>query len=221
MKDEPKKKKDPIKVGSHPCRIYSIIVIGTVKDTWKGVEKEVEKVHITFELPHQLKVFKDENGPEPRVISQSYNISLFEKSGFRQLIDATGMEIPKDANGMLQFNIWDLVGRTCILSIGKKVSEKNGEEYNTINSYAQMIDGMAMPDQMNKTITYDVSQHDQILFSKFPEFIQKKIMESREYQLLVAGTGASGLTELPDIGDPKAEEVLEEISAGFDIIVNE
>jgi len=217
VKDEAKKTRELIKPGSYPARIYSIVVLGTVKDVWKGVEKEVEKVNITFELPTQLKVFKEENGPEPRVISQSYNISLFEKAGFRQLIDATGMEIPKNANGVLQFNIWDLVGRTCLLSIGKKVSEKTGNEYNEINSYALMIDGMTIPDQMNKTITYDVSQHDQILFSKFPEFLQKKIVESKEYQLLVAGAAISDAQELPDLGDPKEEPV----PLDFDTIVNE
>lgn len=178
--------KDLIKPGSYPVRIYSIIVMGTHLDNYKGVEKRNEKVRITFELPTQMKVFKEENGLQPRVISQEFNLSLFEKSNFRQMVDATGLVIPIGEDGYLQFNIWDLIGRTCILSIGRKMSEK-GNEYNTINSYAQMIDGMTIDEQHNDTFVYDVSQHDAESFNRLPDFLKEKIMDSDEYKLKVLG----------------------------------
>lgn len=178
LKEKPQQK-DLIPTGSYPARIYSMITLGTHKSTFKGVEKESAKIRITFELPTELKVFNPEKGEQPRVISQEYSLSLFEKANFRKLLDSCGVKGTIDGDGFLSLNIWDLLGKTCILSITETETPRG--TFNTIESIAQPMKGMPIPDQINPTVVYNVSDHDRDVFSKLPEFIQDKIKLSPEF----------------------------------------
>jgi hypothetical protein len=73
------KKFEPIEAGSYPARCYSMIEMGTNEETYQGAAKMVNKVRITWELPTEMQVFKEERGPEPRVISKEFSLSMHEK----------------------------------------------------------------------------------------------------------------------------------------------
>jgi len=74
---------EPIEAGSYPARCYSMIHIGTIKENFQGDEKTMNKVRITWELPTELKVFKEENGEQPHVVSKEFTLSLHEKATLR------------------------------------------------------------------------------------------------------------------------------------------
>jgi len=51
-------------------------------------EQEKRLVHMTRELPQIQKVFKEENGEQPAVISQRYTMSMYSNSHLRKMIDS-------------------------------------------------------------------------------------------------------------------------------------
>ena len=57
----------PVEAGNYVARCYSMVHIGTISDEYKGEKKEASKVRLTFELPTETKVFKEENGEQPYV----------------------------------------------------------------------------------------------------------------------------------------------------------
>lgn len=63
-----------VEPGTYIARCYSMIEIGTIETEYKGIKKMQHKVNITWELPTELAVFKEEKGPEPYVVSKNYTI---------------------------------------------------------------------------------------------------------------------------------------------------
>ena len=76
-------KRELIPSGNYVARCYQMIEIGTVNEVIQGTQKQLHKVRIGWELPTELKVFKEENGEQPLVISKDYTLSLNEKSNLR------------------------------------------------------------------------------------------------------------------------------------------
>ena len=77
---------EPIPSGSYPARCYSMIHLGTIEENILGTVKKLNKVRITWELPTELKVFKEENGEQPHVISKEFTLSLHEKATLRNFL---------------------------------------------------------------------------------------------------------------------------------------
>ena len=75
--------REPIPAGNYIARCYQMIEIGTVKETILGKDRISPKVRIGWELPTELKVFKEENGEQPCVISKEYTLSMAEKANLR------------------------------------------------------------------------------------------------------------------------------------------
>ena len=72
-----------IPAGNYLARCYQMIEIGTVNEIIMGENKVLKKVRIGWELPTELKVFKEENGEQPLVTSKEYTLSMHEKSSLR------------------------------------------------------------------------------------------------------------------------------------------
>ena len=70
----------PIEAGTYPARCYSMVHIGTITENINGEEKTNNKVRVTWELPTELKEFKQGEGEKPWVVSKEYNLSMHEKS---------------------------------------------------------------------------------------------------------------------------------------------
>ena len=68
------KPRELIPAGNYIARCYQMLQIGTVEEEYKGEKKMQEKVRISWELPTELKVFKEENGEQPLVISKEYTL---------------------------------------------------------------------------------------------------------------------------------------------------
>ncbi len=175
-----------IPAGNYVARCYRMIEIGTIPNEYMGETKMLHKVRIGWELPLELKVFKEENGEQPMVIDKEYTLSLGDKANLRADLkswrgkDFTAEEI--DA-----FDITKLIGAPCMLNIihvnGKKDATK---VYQQISGITPLPKGFKCPDQINTSFVFELDNFDKDKFEALPEFIRKQILESEEYKALTS-----------------------------------
>jgi hypothetical protein len=177
-------KRELIPAGNYAARCYSMIHIGTVEEMIQGDIKRLNKVRITWELPTELRVFKEEKGEQPMVISQEFTLSMNEKANLRKFLESwrgKGFTEEQAKN----FDITVLLGVPCMLSVIHKVTKK-GNEYETIASVAAMPKGYECPDQVNANFEFNYEdKFDSRVLESFPDFIKDKMKSSEEFKRLL------------------------------------
>jgi len=175
-----------IEAGTYVARCVQIVHIGTVNDEYKGKKTTPNKVRIAFELPTELHEFDESRGEEPRMLSKEYTLSLGEKSTLRKDLEAWRGK-PFTADELKGFDITAVVGHPCMLTVVNGTSENSGNTYAKISSVGKMVKGMQCPDQVLESVLFMYDQSvDKIVeaFTKLPEFVQDKIVESAEWKAL-------------------------------------
>ncbi len=170
-----------IPAGNHVARCYEMIHVGTNKEVIMGDEKILNKIRLTFELPQELRVFNEEKGEQPMVISKEYTLSMHEKSNLRKDLESwRGQGFTEDE--AKSFDVTKLLGVPCLLNIIHKTSQK-GSKYTYISNVTTLIKGMDCPKQVNETFEFNFTDHfDSQVVEKFPDFIKDKIKTSSEYR---------------------------------------
>jgi len=166
---------EPIAAGTYAARCYQMIHIGTAEENILGQVKKLNKVRITWELPTETKVFKEENGEQPHVISKEFTLSMNEKATLRKFLEGwRGKSFTeKEAES---FDITVLLGKPCMLSIIHKQA-KNGNTYAEISSVSSVPKGMNVPDQINPSKELNYDKFDWELFETLPDFIKYKMKQ--------------------------------------------
>lgn len=196
---------EPIAAGTYVARCYSMVHLGTIKESYMGEEKYVNKVRLTFELPTELKVFKEENGEQPQVISKEFTLSLGDKSNLRAFLNSwRGKALTEDE--CKSFDIAVLAGKACTLSIIHKTSKVSGKTYAEIASIGGVMKGMDVPAIMNPEMVFSVNNFDQVAFDSFPDFIKEKIESSNEYQQILK-SGPANSSQEPEV---QASDLIDE-----------
>jgi hypothetical protein len=174
-------KRELIPAGNYVARCYSMVHIGTIDEVILGETKRMNKVRITWELPTELRVFKEENGEQPMVISQEFTLSMNEKANLRKFLESwRGKGFTEDQ--AKSFDITKLLGVPCMLSIIHKQTKK-GNEFETISSIAAMPKGLECPAQVNKNFEFNYEdKFDATVLDSFPDFIKDKMKTSLEYK---------------------------------------
>lgn len=188
----------PVDAGTYVARCVSMIHLGTLNEEFNGEKKELNKVRISWELPTELKVFKEENGEQPQLVSKDFTLSMHEKSSLRKFLQSWRGKSFTEAEAK-SFDITKLMGKPCMLSIIHKLGKASGKAYADISSVSVMVKGMVCPDQINESFEYSVLNHSEELFAKIPKFIQEKIVTSKEYK-------AKGIST-PVVTEENTEEV--------------
>ena len=172
----------PIPAGSYAARCYSMIHIGTNEETILGTVKRLNKVRITWELPTETKVFKEENGEQPYVLSKEFTLSMHEKANLRKFLQSWRGKTftEKEAES---FDISVLLGKPCLISVNHKQA-KNGNTYAEIAGVNLLPKGMECPPQINESQELTYSNFNQSLFDSLPDFLKDKITTSDEYKLM-------------------------------------
>lgn len=171
----------PIEAGTYIARCYSVVDLGTHNEEYQGTFSDKQKVRITWELPTETKEFTDKDGntkTAPLVIGKEYTLSMGSKANLRKDIQSMIGAILTDAEAEA-FEIFDLVGMECQLSIAHKTS-KQGKEYAVVQSIAKLMKGTVCPPQFNPSVKFDINPWNQAAYDALPEFIRKKIDESYE-----------------------------------------
>lgn len=169
-----------IPAGTYAARCYQMIEIGTVKESILGVEKMLTKVRIGWELPTERRVFKEENGEQPFVISKEFTLSMNEKSNLRKSLESwRGKGFSEDE--AKAFDITKLLGAACMINIIHKPSKDGTRTYEEIAGVMPMPKGMQCPAQENKTFVLSYDRFDTTLFESLPDFIKDKMRGSVEF----------------------------------------
>ncbi len=198
--------------GTHVARVFSIVHLGTHKKEGKdGKPWEVAESRITFELPLETKVFKEGDAPKPIVITKKYTESLGEKSNLRKLIEAVIGVSLIDAEAYA-FDMHEIIGKSCMITIKHKVNESNNEKYAYVESTNALMKGVECPPQVNPSYIFTVVPFEDDKFSKLPEFIQKEIMESPEYKNRLTDEQKGQISELRK----KENDAMDELSGDKD-----
>jgi hypothetical protein len=176
--------RDPIPSGNYIARCYQMIEIGTVSEIIMGKSVILKKVRIGWELPTELKVFKEENGEQPLVISKEYTLSMNEKSNLRKDLKSwRGKDFTEDE--AKSFDITNLLGKPCMLNIIHKPSKKDPSRiYEEISGITGIPKGMNAPGQINKLFVLSYDEFNETIFSSLPDFIKNKMQSSLEYAAL-------------------------------------
>jgi len=167
--------------GTHVARCYSMVHIGTVQWEYLGEIKHTNKVRLTFELPHELRVFNSDKGEQPIVISKEYTLSMHEKANLRKDVEAwRGKRFTEQEAD--DFDITKLLGRACMLNIIDQEA-KNGNIYNNIAGISPLMKGMECPAQYNESFEFNYQDSfDSAWVENQPEFIKDMIKGTPEYQ---------------------------------------
>lgn len=195
----------PAPSGSHLARCYSVIDLGTQHNPQFGTS--ARKVMLQFELPTELHTFKEENGPEPFVVSREFSLSLSPKANLRPFLEGWRGR-PFNEEELAKFDISVLAGQPCLINI---IHDTKGDK-----TFANIASVMKLPKAMgecppahNKVIALsldgDFNQED---YNNLPEWIRKKIEVSKEYKSITndsaqgeVASGGSYHTGLDDSSD--------------------
>lgn len=173
---------DPAPQGNHVARCISMVHIGTVEEEYLGEKKMQNKVRITWELPEEKKVFKEENGEQPFVLSKEFTLSMHEKSTLRKWLESwRGKAFTEEESK--QFDVAKLVGAPCLLNVIHK-EKKDKSMRADIASISTLPKGMVCPNAINPLVVFSVNDFKQEIFDTFPDFIKDKIKSSREYKAM-------------------------------------
>jgi len=179
---------EPVPSGNHVARLYRIIHIGTVTEAYQGEDKQSNKIMLSFELPNETKVFKEEKGEEPLVISREYTLSMAPKANLRKFIEGMIGTALHDGEAE-SFDIAELIGKPCMLNVVHKVSKATGNPYAMIAGAAPIPKGLIVPVQKNASRVLDYVNWNQELFDSLSEFHKEKIRSSEEYKKKFAPVG--------------------------------
>ena len=168
--------------GAHIGRCYQIVDLGTTEDKKFGGRKR--KVQFLFELPNELEVFDDSKGAQPYYVRTSMTLSMSEKANLRKFIESW-IGKPMIDREASNFEIMDLLGMPAMLNITHRVTD--GGTFANIMSISPLPKGITCPAQINPSLSYDTTAHNQDAFSQLPEFVRTQIMESDEYRARLVG----------------------------------
>ena len=169
-------------VGTYIARCYSMVHVGTSKGEYQGKEIEQNKVRITWELPTEMRVYKEENGEQPISISREFTLSMSEKANLRKFLEGwRGRSFT--AEEAKAFDISKLVGLPCTLSVIHKTSQK-GKAYAMVSAASTLMKGVECPPQINKSFVFSMQTFEQEKFDQLPDFLKDQVKESYEYKAL-------------------------------------
>ena len=171
----------PMPQGNYVARCYQMIEIGTVEEDYQGEKKTAKKVRLGFEFPTELKVFKEENGEQPYVLSKEFTLSMHEKSSLRKFLEAWRGKAFADHEAK-SFDITVLMGKACMINVVHKDSDKGTRAL--ISTVGAMPKGLECPPQINPTFLLSYDAWDDDKFQSLPDFIKDKIKSSKEFSRL-------------------------------------
>ena len=182
--------------GNYVARCYQMILLGTFEETFEGKTRTLTKVRLVWETPTETAVFVEDKGEQPFSVSKDFTLSLDEKANLRKCLDSwRGKAFTEDE--AKKFNIAKLVGVPCMLNVIH--TEKNGKTYVNIAAVSPMPKGFECPKQVNNSCVWSVLQPNWNVFKTFPEWLQRKIKESKEFALLTEPTVTTAVSSEQEV----------------------
>jgi hypothetical protein len=185
--------------------LFSLVDLGTQKQTWDGEEKWMGKVRLSFELPDQLDEYevveneKTTKVQKPMIVSIEQTRSLGEKASLRKLLEQWRGQTFTSAE-LKAFSLKNLLGKPAMLTLIHKTSQQ-GRQYCAIAGASKLPKGMKAPaNTTNAQMYYEIEQGEGGQFSEMPEWLQDKIRASKEFAT-AAGKSTATKVELDADGN--------------------
>jgi len=170
-----------VEPGMYPARCYSMIEIGTIETEFNGEKKKAHKVSITWELPTEKAIFRDEKGEEPFVVSKTYTLSMHEKSTLRKDLESWRGKGYNEEEAK-RFDITKLLGQPCNLNVIHVPGKEAGKTYVQVASISPLMKGQTCPDQINPTRVLSFDAFDEKVFNELSDYMKDKIRTSDEFK---------------------------------------
>jgi hypothetical protein len=179
----------PAPRGLQQLRCYSIVDIGTQKETYNGEEKETPKYALSFELPATRHAF-DKTKPtekKPFTIHCTVTASFGDRAKIRKWLESMrGEKYGKKVKEVDLRN--ELLDVPCI---GQLVPGGDEGQFTNIQTLLPAVDtkgrAIKVPPLVNKTRVwdYDPEDFDKAGFDELPTKLQEYIKESKEFSIVL------------------------------------
>ena len=181
----PTSKKETIEEGNYIATLYKIVYMGTVEGEYKGEHTSAYKINLTWELPSELKVWKEGEEPKPVSVSKMYTLSVGKKASLRPILEGIvgGMTDAEAAD----FDIDNLLGKSCLLNVTYGISETGKEKQNIMTS--KLMKGMDIPAPFNKQVILSYDNWDQDVYDTLPQFMKDEMAGTKEFKSLPSSNG--------------------------------
>lgn len=175
---------DPCPTGSHPARCVWLIDLGTHREQFKDDEpKDVRKIAIGFEFPTETSIFREEDGPQPYLLTKRFTRSMHEKASLRKFLSTWRGEVITDAEAST-FDISKLVGAQALVSVSHD-NRKPERTYANIDAAMRMPKGYTCPPQVNPTRIVDLNNlgepETHAAITTLPKWLKEAIETSYEF----------------------------------------
>lgn len=192
--------------GIYPARCFKMIHIGTNDEEFAGEKKQLNKVRLFWELPTEMMVFKEENGEQPRVMSEEFTLSLHEKANLRKFLENwRGKSFTeKDLD---DFDLSKLIGAPCMLTVIHK--ESKDKTYANISGISKVMKGVKVDKQISESFSFGYEPFEPELLEQIPDWIKDKIKTSKEY--LEATNGVEPTPTATDVDEPVDETIVDDL----------
>jgi hypothetical protein len=191
---------EPVPAGAYIARCYSMTHIGTIMETYQGETKLQNKVRLTWELPTELKQFKEGEQERPFTLGKEFTLSLNEKATLRKFLESWRGKAFTEEEAR-SFDITVLLGKPCTLNVIHKTSQKNGKVYAEIASVSPLMKGVICPDQINPTFLFGYDPFEQWRFDELPDYLKEKVRSSIEYQAAMTPEHTEAIPASDESGD--------------------
>ena len=154
-----------------------------------------------FEFPTEKTQFKKDGPTEPFTLSKYLTLSMSDQGKMKPFLESwTGKKLDT------KFDVFSLIGSTAFISVSQDVAT-NGKTYANIGVIMPLPKGMECPAQVNESIIYTVTDHDDETYFRIYPKLQEKIASSDEMKIPEAKAAApakptTGTTPAP--ADPNA-----------------
>jgi len=161
--------------GSFAARCYQIIDLGHQTIEWQGTAKVVPKVRITWEFNEAMA------DGRPFSISKEYTASIGDKANLRKDLEAWRGR-PFTAEELRNFSLENVLGAPCLLGVVHRPSKDGSKVYANVGSVMALPKGMSAPELVNPAVKFDIQNFDHAVFESLSNYVQKKIMMSKELE---------------------------------------
>lgn len=172
-----KTQRELIPTGNYPARIYEIIELGTVDSQWMGEPKKTHKIRIGFELPTEKRVFNEEKGEQPMVISKEMALSFGDLAGLRKIIEAVEGRKITDAEAV-NYDVLEILGKPLLVTVSHSEPNEQGIVYANATTFSPLIKGLTVDPLTNKTRVLTYENWDEELYNSLPDFLKEKMSKT-------------------------------------------
>jgi hypothetical protein len=173
--------------GTFIARCYTVVDLGQQMTKFGSKHK----IRMGWELTSEL--MKD---GRPFVVGKDYTASLHPDSGLAQDLTSWRGKAFTDEE-LAGFDVFKVAGAPCMITVIHNVS---GEKtYANVSGVTSVPKGFVVPEAINEKVVFSIDEPDEEMFSKLPEWLQKKVNRTG----VIRTTSSGSLSSEPPEFDPR------------------